>query len=205
MVRRNTLIVVVVFAVLLAATLFWQRTKGREDSLAGEPTPMAVNPLVIDIGEMSVTGITLQDAGRNTIKLALGDDGQWQLLIPNAPADSSAVDAAITQLRSLTAVTTLSSSTPLADLGLSPAQYVLVLDLDDGGQYILNIGKVTPTGSGYYVLSNASDRGLHVARKAGLDTIINWLETPPVLPPTPTPTLEEIPLVEETPEATTAP
>ncbi|MFC1878617.1 DUF4340 domain-containing protein [Chloroflexota bacterium] len=190
MIRRNTWILVVVFALLVAATLFWQRTKGRDDSLTGEVTPLAVDPLVADLGEASVVGVTLQDVERNTIKLELGDDGEWHLLMPAAPADSSAIGATLSQLNGMTALTTLSSSTPLADLGLSPPQKLLVLDLDSGSQFILNIGKATPTGSGYYVLSNASDRKLYVVKKVSLDSILNWLESPPILPPTPMPTAE---------------
>jgi hypothetical protein len=87
---------------------------------------------------------------------------------------------------------------------LEPSAYQIVFYLDDGRQILLNIGKETPTGSGYYVLT--SDRKLLIVSKFSLDNLIGYLKKPPLLATvTPTPS-SSTPAVETSqPSATASP
>jgi hypothetical protein len=57
---------------------------------------------------------------------------------------------------------------------------------------VLNIGNVTPTGAGYYVL--VSQQGMSIASKYSLEPILKLLDNPPVkLPDTPSPSDQNLP------------
>jgi len=194
MIRRNTWIVIVVFAILLAATLYWQQTRGsRVEQPEGEPTQES--SVVFDVHGADVVGVTVQDSAGRSLRLIRESESIWTMTVPveNA-ADNSAVETAITQLLASTSSTTLSSTTPLEDLGLATPDKHIVLDLDDGRQININIGKITPTGSGYYVLT--SDRKIMVVSTYSLDTVIKLLDNPPIQP---TPTPEVVPEITTTP------
>jgi len=187
MIRRNTWIVLIIFAVILAATLYWQQTRGsRVEQPEGEPSQES--SVVFDVGSAQVVGVTVQDSAGKSLRLVRDSESNWKMTVPveNA-AENSTVETAITQLLGSTSSTSLSSTTPLEDLGLAVPDKYIVLDLEDGRQVNINIGKITPTGSGYYVLT--SDRKIVVVSTYSLDTVFKLLENPPIQP-TPTPEVD---------------
>jgi len=194
MIRRNTWIALVIFAVLLAATLYWQQTRGSRVEQPEEDTSQE-SSVVFDVGGAQVVGVTVQGSAGKTLRLVKDSESNWRMTVPveNA-AENSAVETAITQLLGSTTSTYLSSTTPLEDLGLAVPDKYIVLDLEDGRQVIINIGKITPTGSGYYVLT--SDRKIVVVSTYSLDTVFKLLENPPIQP---TPTPEVVPEITPTP------
>lgn len=191
MVRRNTWIVLLIAIGLLAITLFWQRTKqSREGDEEVEVIPTQSSKSLITLGDSGVTGITIQDSDGNTVILERDADSLWGLVFPEAETtDSERVESALTQLLTVKSVASLSSSTPLQDLGLDNPNYRIVLQLENGGQIVINVGKATAINNGYYVLVSDRDRAIYVAGKFNLDEIIGLLDTPPIAP-TPSPTVE---------------
>lgn len=186
MIRRTTIITVLVFVSLLVAVFYWQRKSPGESS---ETTPTATQETLL---EPDLTIVRLRiDGVEGTVEVAKGEDGIWELVQPEAEeTDVGAVEAAVTQLLALRILNRLEQIPDLEDLGLVIPSYRITLTLDDGSQIIADVGSVTPTESGYYVL--ASDRPLSVVPKSGLDSFLNLVKNPPIQP-TVTPTSEPDP------------
>ena len=176
--QRRTVILVLVFVVLLAGVLFWQRSK-EADSESAEPTAPAI-AMLFDFTQEQIDSMQLTGSQAKFLDLARDGDRNWKLNYPQADeTDSTAVEAALSPLITARAVSTLGEITGLADLGLQPAEYSLVMNLDDGRQMVTAIGKRTPTGSGYYVLT--SGRKIYVVSTAAIDPILALFDAPPVL------------------------
>jgi hypothetical protein len=185
-------VILIIAVVLVAATLYWQRTReSRETSL--EATPTAVGEqLEFDFTSAQVSDAIIQDADGNSVILERGEDGSWILVQPEAEmTDSQKVENALTQFLDPQTVSQISGQTPLSDLGLDPPAYRILLGLEDGSEEGVNIGKVTPTGSGYYVL--VSGKGFFIIREFSLDQLLNLIIEPPVATPTATPTASSTP------------
>jgi hypothetical protein len=198
MMRRSTWIVLGVAVVLLAATLFWQRTRSNLET-STEATPASNEPkLEFGFAGAQVIEIVIQDSEGATVVLDRNADGFWELEQPEAEmTNSQTVENALSQLLAVNTVSRISSQTALSDLGLDPPAYRLLLRLDDGSEMVINVGKVTPTGSGYYVLTSSEDRALYVVGKYNLEMILNLIQIPPIM--TPTPTSESPPQATATP------
>jgi hypothetical protein len=89
------------------------------------------------------------------------------------------------QLASLYTVSRLMEIPQMSAMGLEPPAYRLLVITTDGKQSVVSVGSMTPTQSGYYVLS--SDRNVYIVSKAALDPVLQLIDTPPVMP-TPSPT-----------------
>jgi hypothetical protein len=186
MIRKTTWVVLMIFAVLLAAVLLWQRL---QDEKAGEATPDASEAAAEDQYlfefEGEVAALRIEHVGDKTIELVRDETGQWTLTgAPGMKLDSAAMDTAVSSLATLPLVDTLKSPPELDALGLNPPSYRILVTLKDGEQLVASVGKVTPTGSGYYVLS--SDRRVYIANEFSLQSVLDLVENPPYQP-TPNP------------------
>ena len=192
MIRKSTAIVLGFFIILLAGTLFWQRTRqSTEDAGA---TATSVSDRLIDFEEVSIKSLTLQDNENQRVKIVRADDDKWKLLFPIAEAtDEAAVSAAISQLLAVN-INSIPQSIPnLEAVGLAPPAFTILIELKDGKQYLVNVGKQTPTESGYYVLT--PDRTIYIVSKFNLESFLKLLEAPPILlTPTPPPTPQGSPV-----------
>lgn len=198
MIRKPTWIILLVFLVLLAAVFLWQRS---QDQKAAQATPTAAGAAerqnLFDI-EGEIASLRIERVGDKSIELVRGEDGKWTLVgSPDAPIDSAALDSLADSLASLPLVNTLQNIPEMEALGLNPPSYRILVVLQSGSQLIASVGKATPTGSGYYVLTG--DRGVYVVNQFSLQSILDLVDNPPYLP-TPTPLPAEM-----TPEATSVP
>jgi hypothetical protein len=185
MIRRTTWIILAIFVILLAGTLIWPRIK-KAPKAEATPTTGVSNEMLFNLGGGTIKALTIQDDQGKTVDLVKNDDQTWSLKLPEAgPADSTTVDSALSQLVTSRTLASPSSVTNLVDFGLEPPRYKFLIVLDNDKQIIVNVGKATPNGSGYYVLTS-DQRILYVVNKQGLEPVIALLTTPP-LAPTPTP------------------
>lgn len=185
MINRNTWILLVAFVVLLAGTVYWQRSKM---SANATPTPFVstTNYVFQDVISTEIQSVQLSGPDNQALALERDASGQWMIVQPKLePADSVKVESTLSQLAALPLVSTPDLLIDLKALGLQPPLYSVLFKMSDGRQFSLNAGKATPTGSGYYILT--SQRAVAVASKLGLDTVFDLLTTPPVQP-TATPT-----------------
>jgi len=195
MIRRNTAIVFGLFILLLAGTLYWQKTMTSSDS--AETTATTPEDLLLNIDEASLKAISIQDVNNQRVSLRRSDDDKWVIIYPQAEAtDEAEVTSAISQFMNVRITSRPQTIPDLETVGLDPAAYTILMETEGGEQVLINVGNLTPTEGGYYVLTQ--DRVIYVASKFGLDSLIKFLENPPILV-TPTPSATA------TPEATFEP
>jgi len=182
MIRRNTWILLLVFAALLAVTFALSKDTPKKDA-PPEPTPalalLSFDPL------SQVAGVRLQDAEGRQVQVRLLEDQTWAVA-GNAPraADALAIRQVLNQLASLRVLSRVEADTPLQALGLNPPYMRIEFALAGGRSVALDVGAATPVGSGYYVRLDGGDPV--VTAQYPLDALMAWLDTPPYAP-TPSP------------------
>ena len=193
MIRRSTLILLVLFVALAAAAILWQRSEDKKSPAEGTATPGS--QLLFNF-KGNISGLRLERTNGGVLDLGRDAQGAWTLVYPEVEApevtDVAAVEGAVSQLLSAPVVSTLEEGPSMEDAGLATPAYRLLINLDDGSQEVMNIGNVTPTGNGYYVL--VSGQGMSIASKYSLETLLKLVDNPPVkLPDTPTPSDQNMP------------
>jgi hypothetical protein len=185
MIRRNTWVALVVFALLIAVLVFWQRA---QENKPPEPSPTTSETNLLDL-DADIVGMRLEKVGERVVELQRGDQDTWELTWPAGEAtDVGTVESAVTQLLSLRTLSTMQQVPDLKAIGLDPPVYRVLLTLSDGREITINVGDATPTGSGYYVL--VSGRPLYVVNRYGMETFLGLVDSPPIQPtPTPDPEL----------------
>jgi hypothetical protein len=187
MIRRSTWILLVVFIVLVAGTYYWQRNKSEKEAQQAQITPtVQVMQSLFDLTDKIVDQIAFVGPEGSTLILQLDTATQaWSVMdVPAEEADQTLIQTGAEQLFALNVATTFSAPPPLEQLGLDLPAYRIMLHTEDGSNIVLRVGDMTPTGSGYYV--QVDSQPPVVVTKSGLDTVLNLLKNPPLLP-TPTP------------------
>lgn len=209
MIRRQTWIILGLFLLLLASTLFWQQTKLKK---ASEETPVIATQekeeTLFDPSSAPISYLMLQRVEDGTTIEFQKQSGQWTMLKPKAEAEITTIESAVSSLFSATIIAKPSEATDLAVLGLQPPVYRMLVSLESGKKITINIGKSAGTGTGYYVLTDT--RVVYLVNKYSLDALIRLLDVPPIMPsPTPTstpePTLEATDVLTATQEITPTP
>ena len=195
MIRRNTWIILVLFLALLAGTLFWNQTKGKAKPTA-TPAPVPTSANLFDLGNAAVVGLTVQDAQGKMVIFKRDANALWVMTRPAEAIDTQKLQDALTNFTGARIIARPESVASLADFGLEPPAYRILLVLDSGKQVTLNISQPNSIGTGYYVLDSET-RQVYVVSKSNLDTVLDLLENPPY-PPTPTPTETPAPGATET-------
>ncbi len=182
MIRRNTWILLLIFAVLLAVTFALSKDTSRKDAQP-EATPA---PALFSFDPLSqIAGVRLQDAEGRQVQVRLLEAQTWEVDgEPPRAADALAVGQALNQLASLRVLSRVGADTPLQALGLNPPYMRIEFALTGGGSVSLEVGAATPVGTGYYVRLDGGSPV--VVAQYPLDALMAWLDTPPYAP-TPSP------------------
>ncbi len=176
MIRRSTLVILLILAGLAAVAVYLQRSKADENV---QPTPVEVSTSLFQF-DSQITGLRLEKVGGAVVDIGRDEQGLWKLNYPLAEAtDSAMVDSAISQLLSTQIVSSLENGPSLEDAGLAQPSFRLLLQLEGGKQELMSVGNESPTGSGYYVL--VGNRGLFIVNKFSLEPLLKLVETPPIL------------------------
>lgn len=176
MIRRSTLIVLLILAGLAAVAFYLQRSDPAEDV---QPTPAEASGPLFQF-DSQISGFRLEKVGGEVLDIGRDEQGLWRLNYPPAEAtDSAAIESAVSQLLSTQIVSTLENGPSLEDAGLAQPAFRLLLQLESGQQELMSVGKESPTGSGYYVL--VGSRGLFIVNKFSLDPLLTLAEIPPIL------------------------
>jgi hypothetical protein len=196
MIRRSTLVLLVVFVALAAGAILWQRSQDQKGTSEATATP---GSQLLFHFKGNINGLRLERASGGVLELSRDAQGAWALTYPKAEeTDVAAVEGAVSQLISVPVLSTLEEGPSMEAAGLATPAYRLLINLDDGSQVVMNIGNVTPTGTGYYVL--VSQQGMSIVSKYSLEPILKLLDNPPVkLASTPTASDQNAPAVILTP------
>ncbi len=194
MIRRSTWIVLLVFLVVLAGFLYMQRSSQGEEI---EIPPTSSSQKLFELAESDLASVTIQGSDGNTVVLNRSEEGEWVLAQgPSGETDVAAIQSALGQILNAQIVSSPGSLPGLEALNLENALFKILLIGQDGNQILINIGKETPTGSGYYVLTS-NQRQVVVVNKFGIDALLNFLVNPPLMP-TPTAEVEMTKGIEQT-------
>lgn len=208
MVKRQTWIFLAVFAILIGFAFLW--TRYQDDKRKSQPT-LTPTPeqFLFNIDSAAVASLKITDiVNGNKVMVARDVSGQWTLVDPQAEyTDIASVEAALTQLASLRVITSIDTMDNMAEYGLDQPTYRIVVNINGGQQYVAQVGSLTVTGSGYYVLDPSGVP--KIIAKYSLDSVLKLLSNPPIATPTlipSIPTLEAtIPQASVTPTGTAQP
>ncbi len=177
MIRRTTWIILGIFLILIASTLVWQRY-GKEDT--AEVTPTTDQELLLKL-TTKVTGLRIEGAGSQIVEVIRDEQGQWKLIVPEGhETETDSVESAVSQLSNLSVLSKFEQGLDLGSTGLVIPAYRITITLEDDQQISLDVGKVTATGSGYYV--RMGEKGVYVVSKYSLDSILELVQKPPIKP-----------------------
>lgn len=200
MIRRSTLVVIVVFALLLGLMAYLQNRQAE----APEATPTSGPEPIIKLELADLAGLRILSQDGSIFYATRDASGTWTLIQPSIKGDlnSSTIDANVTQLIDLRPLTSLDAVTGLEAVGLLTPDYVIRLLLVDGSEVVLKIGDETPTQSGYYVQVDNSE--VVVAQSFAIQAVFGMLDNLP-FQPTPTPEFTETPIAADSSSTTPTP
>lgn len=198
MIRRNTLVLLSVFIVLVGVAWYLGRTKKEAPATL---TPTAGAKTLISVDEKSIASIRIQAAKGGVVAIGRDATGLWTVTEPKGgQTDTAKVEQMVSQLTSLQTTVSLNPTSDLGIFGLANASYAITVNMNGGKQYVLAIGDETPTSDGYYVRLDQNTP--EVVNKYSVDTIIDLIKNPP-FKPTETPTVTggtQLPAVTGTPK-----
>jgi hypothetical protein len=188
MIRRTTWITLAVFIVLLGFTIWWTnfRPQSQEDITIATPMPLWTLTAA-DVEMLRVEDPAIGEA----VELHRDADELWVLVEPvSAAAEPARVESAVIWLEAPVPTRTLDQVDDLALYGLMEPRRVVEIELKDGSNLILNVGREAPTGAVVYV--RVDDRPeIHTMSIFALNTVLDLLSEIPL--PAPTPTLTSSP------------
>jgi len=201
--RRILLGLVIAFLVLVG--LAWLL-----DANASIPKPTipagsmtATTAPLISVDSASINLIRIEDLTKGTkVEVQKNAKGTWVIMdLTPVEADQTTITSAVTNLAKITVFHDYGENLDPAEFGLAKPSYKLTVQTADGkSPFILLIGAMNPTATGYYVQRPNEKRILSV-RSSVLSPVINFLTNKP-LPPTITPTPTVTPTITPTPTIT---
>lgn len=187
MVRRPTWVLLAVFIALIGLAVFW--TSYQNGVRKSHPTPTSTpQQYLFSIDQAAVASFKITgNVDGKTVMVTRDSNGQWSLVEPKSDyTDVANVEAAITQLASLSVQSSLTNTNNLAEYGLDKPTYIITVNMNGGTQYIAQVGSSTATSSGYYVLIPGGVP--QIVSKSSLDAVLKLWLNPPIATPTLTPT-----------------
>lgn len=205
--RNTTLILVGVFAVLLAYIfLVQQPAENAQTEATPTAAPVLSGPVWGGLTADRILGIEVEDrAQARTVAFGRSEAAAaWTVTAPQAqPADQLVAATNAATLANLQYRATVTTTTELSAFGVLSPTYVIRVTVVDGPALVLNVGDRTVTGTDYYVALEGAANA-QIVNGFSLDPILGWLDAPPYLPPTATPEPVGTP-VPETPAVTSTP
>ncbi len=198
MIRRSTVVYIVLLLVLVGA-YFFLKTRAKTADAAATVTvePSAEVKYLFPAEKGTPSSIRVESKSGETVEVARGADQAWALTQPvQAKADQGAAEAAATQAIDIRVLDSVPNVDPKI-VGLEVPEYVLTIKFTSGVEQSVKVGIVTPTENGYYVRDTAGQ--IVIASKDALDALLGMLKNPPYAE-TPTP-----PPASETPSGAVAP
>lgn len=178
-----TLIVVAVFAALLAYVLLVEVKRPARTEADATPTPTPLPLLGLTAGD--IRALQISD-GERLLRLEQNQEG-WQVvsagsgLVEPEPgiADPYIVFISVDELARLQAGRVLLETVQEgAQYGLDPARLTLIVVQQSGMERRLWVGKLTADAMWYYVRMEGDDR-LYLVRQYMLEAFFTWLDQPP--------------------------
>jgi hypothetical protein len=198
MVKRPTWILLAVLALVVGVYYILQNHPLKKV----EPTPTTTgDDLLISQADGALQSLRIYDKKGNNFQMQRDLSKSWVITAPQSGvADQGLAGAAETQVGALRIVTALETSPEPSVVGLDNPNSTLELRFTNGKSHKIEVGNVSPTGSGYYVRYDGGK--VYVISQSGIDALLNLLTAPPY-PATPTPSMTPESINTPTPEIPT--
>jgi len=196
---RNTLILLVILAILAAYVYFIESKKEIPTTSKKTPTPQVININAADVVTFEI------HTEESTTRLVREKGEPWRLEKPvKKEADDEKVNRVLDRITTLTARRAITETTEsLESFGLAEPQMEVTLILADGREQKLLVGEQTPQRSAYYV-QKPGDATIYLVQTGIIADLQRFVNIPPVKP-TPTPTWTPSPTAGTTPTITPTP
>ena len=192
--RRSAGIYIFLLAILVGAYYFINNRPPKVDDEISLSTPIPVEYL-FSIEDGLPTRILIESKAGDTVEITRNEENAWVVTLPiETAADQGMVEAAASQITT-TRILDHIPNLEKALVGLDDPEFILTIRFSGDVERIIDIGVLTPTGSGYY--ANRGDDEIVIISNTGLDALIGFLSNPPYL-------ATETPLL-PTPETDSAP
>ncbi len=184
MLRKNTLILIGVFAALVIVMVLLQRNQAQNPTVPESDAPTVPPPTYLfPFAPETVVGLLVEGADGQVIELQKSADGTWLLVQPATlpeGTDQTSIASTISQLGTVRVLNELANPPGLDVIGLDKPTANVTLTLDSGQTTTIQVGGSSPSGNGYYVrLDGAAPK---LVDKFLLDRLVGFLSTPPILP-----------------------
>jgi len=175
MIRRSTLIVLIILAALIAFSFYLKNQQARQ---AARPAPTESSAALFTTADGSPTDIKIEAVAGSSVEFGRDATGTWVVKAPLAvPADQAASEAAATQVTGLRVLSGVQLG--LDVVGLDKPTDTLTVTFRSGNTHKLLIGSVTPIQNGYYCQLDGGS--VTVIDKLGVDALLGLLTSPPYL------------------------
>lgn len=177
--RRSTVVFLVLMLITLGAYYFVSKNPKKDDTAATTPIPTATEVSYLFTSDSGTPkSIHIESSSGETVEVArIGN--VWQVTKPIwAAADQGSIEAAVTQITTMSIVNRVKDVTP-KDVGLDVPSDKIVIQFTNGAEQNVEIGVLTPTETGYYVRVNNGD--IVIISKSAIDALTSMLTTPPFI------------------------
>ncbi len=185
MVKKSTLILLIIAIVLVVAYVWLQNQGGLDfSSHSNEPTATSL-PRFIQLESSNFVSLKLTRPEQEDLMISKSADGVWQINVPGATVTEGNIAQVVAEFNAIQVKQQLNLDLDLTTLGLDNPQYNFTLTQSDGTQHIIKIGNANPLNTDYYAQLDAGAPVL--VSQGSVDNIVSILESA-ATPPTPTPT-----------------
>lgn len=186
MVRKSTLILLIVFAVLVGLAYYLQQNPLPEaSSTPAAPSATAEGPVLPGWQSSDIAAVELASMDGTVELVQTADSSVWTMGPDGPEIELSLVEQVRSQLVAATVQASLPEGYARQALGLEPPVSTLTLRGAGDRQARIYIGAKTPTGNGYYV--QVDEQEPVVVSSMAIDTVLDLLRTAETSVVTPAP------------------
>jgi hypothetical protein len=184
MIRKQTWILLIIFLLLAGAAYYLQKNPNIK---LVAPTPSATQEPAVLPGwnNGDIARIEYKDSQGMQIQLQQDSSGAWMLQPDAKTVDVGKIEQIRTQILDLRTIASLDTGLNLDVMGLSQPSGIFILTNTQAKQVKIQIGKATPTGTGYYVRIDQNPP--IVISKGAVDALLDLFKKEALLDLTPTP------------------
>lgn len=185
MIKKNTLILLIIMLAMVGGYVLLQQT-GKVGFLT-KPEPATATPLpaFLSLNTTQVESIRLVRPNQPDVTVSKSGDA-WQIDAPGGAVTAEDVLGILTDFNTTRTSAALSVDLGGQATGLDAPQYTFIIGLSGGAQRTIKVGKLNPTGTGYYAQVDANP--VVVITASGINNIVTTFQRLMTPPATATPT-----------------
>jgi hypothetical protein len=185
MIRRSTVILLVIFLIVLGATIYLSRTPQGITRFGITPTATSQPKLLVNWTAGTLNKIEVQNPGAAPVVVQRTKDTWGFLTLEARTVDQGKLLQLLSSLPTVNVLGKLDPPPPVAASGLGSSAVVLKMTHTDGSIVTIRFGNKTPTTNGYYV--QVGDQTPIICDQTAVQDILTLLSPDGLIIQTPTP------------------